>query len=411
MALWESVHSHLSDQMDTLEEMMMNKEKSQKTRYQRSFFLFVSAILILSMLVGCGPSAADLAAVDYAPEPGLDWEVSTPEEEGLDPDLVAKMYYDASNLDTIYSLLVVKNGKLIAEGYFNEGSIDQKYNMQSAGKSYLSALVGLAFDQGCLTDLDQPFLDYFPEYADQIEDPRKKEITIRHLLQMRSGYPWEESDRKTWETFIAGYFLDLMVDLPLTNDPGTEFHYSNLSPHYLGVIVDRACGIPLRTFAEEHLFSPLGAELGEWYTTASDDRYPMGSGTQHTTARDAAKFGLLYLNDGVFDGKRVISSDWVKDSFTRYTKYPTTDYTSLRIGPNWDQAGYGYQWWAIESGEYIYYAALGHGGQIIAVLEELDMVVVATADPFFLVHNDKAWKYEKQILNLVGDFIASLPSE
>jgi CubicO group peptidase (beta-lactamase class C family) len=378
---------------------------------QNIFVSFTIAIVLISSLAGCGPSLEDLAAVDYAPVPGRDLEVSTPQEEGLDPNLVAQMYYDAGKLNTIYSLLVVKNDKLIAEGYFNKGSIDQKYNMQSAGKSYISALVGLAFDQGCLTDLDQPFLDYFPEYADQIEDPQKEQITIRHLLQMRSGYPWEESDRKLWETFIAGYFLDLMVDMTLVNDPGTEFHYSNLSPHYLGVIVERACGTPLRTFAEEHLFSPLEAELGEWYTTASDDRYPMGSGTQHTTARDAAKFGLLYLNKGVFDGKQVISSDWVKDSLTRYTKNPTIDYTSLRIGPNFDQAGYGYQWWAIQSGDYIHYAALGHGGQIIAVLEESDLVVVATADPFFLVHNDKAWTYEKQILNLVGDFIASLPSE
>jgi CubicO group peptidase (beta-lactamase class C family) len=380
-------------------------------RRQKLLIILTSGVLILSALVGCGPSAEDLAAVDYTPLQGGDWEVSSPETEGLDPDMVAELYYDASKLNTIYSLLVVKNGKLTAEGYFNEGSIDQKYNLQSVGKSYISALVGLAFDQGCLTDLDQPFLDYFPEYADQIKDPRKEQITIRHLLQMRSGYPWEESDRKLWETFIAGYFLDLMVDMPLTNDPGTEFHYSNLSPHYLGVIVDRACGIPLRTFAEEYLFSPLGAELGEWYTTASDDRYPMGSGTQHVTARDAAKFGLLYVYDGVFDGNQVISSDWVQDSLTRYTINPSTDYTSLRIGPNFDQSGYGYQWWAIQSGEHHYYAALGHGGQIIAVLDDSDMVVVATADPFFLVHNDKAWKYEKQILNLVGDFIASLPSE
>jgi CubicO group peptidase (beta-lactamase class C family) len=360
-------------------------------------------------MVGCGPSPEDLAAIDYAPVPRDEWEVSTPEKQGLDPMLVAELYYDAGKLNSIYSLLIVKNGYLVAEKYFNDGSIDLKSNLQSVGKSYTSALVGLAFDQGCLTSLDQPYLDYFPEYADQIDDPRKKQITIRHLLQMRSGYPWEESDRDLWDTFIKGDFLGLMVHAPLVNDPGTEFHYSNLSSHYLGVIVDRACGTPLRTFAEEQLFEPLGAQLGEWYTTASDDRYPMGCGTIHATARDAAKFGLLYLDDGFFDERQVISSDWVHDSLASYTQNPRTG--TPRVGPNFVRTGYGYQWWSLQSGEHHYSAALGHGGQTIALLDEFDMVIVVTGDPFFLEHNANAWKYEKQLKNLVADFIASLPSE
>jgi len=372
-------------------------------------------ILLISILTfiisGCGPTLDDLAAVDYTPYSGDDWEVSIPEAEGLDPTLVAELYYDAAKLNTIYSLLIVKNGKLIAEKYFNEGANDLKSNLQSVSKSFTSALVGIAFDQGCLTNLDQPFLDYFPEYADQIDDPRKKEITIRHLLQMRSGYLWEESDPDLWQAFIEGDFLGLMVHAPLINDPGTEFHYSNLSSHYLGVIVDRACDTPLRTFAEEHLFAPLGAELGEWYTTASDDRYPMGCGGIHTTARDASKFGLLYLNEGVYDGKQVVSSEWVNDSLAIYTQNPSTDYLKNRVGPNFTWAGYGYQWWALKSGEHHYNAALGHGGQIIALLDEFDIVIVVTGDPFFLEHNANAWKYEKQLMNLMADFVASLPGE
>ena len=139
--------------------------------HQHSFFLIFSTILILSMLAACGPSPEDLAAVDYTPLAGGDWEVSSPEAEGLDSDMVAKLYYDAAKLDSIYSLLIVKNGYLVAEKYFNEGSIDLKSNIQSISKSYISALVGLALEQGCLNSLDQPFLDFFPKYADQIEDP------------------------------------------------------------------------------------------------------------------------------------------------------------------------------------------------------------------------------------------------
>jgi CubicO group peptidase (beta-lactamase class C family) len=152
-----------------------------------SFLLFTSTIVVLSMLVGCGPSTEDLEAVDYTPLSGDDWEVSTPAEQGLDPMLVAEMYYNAAELETIYSLLVIKNGYLIAEDYFNEGSVDQKDRLQSATKSYTSALVGIALEQGCLSSVDQKMLDFFPEVAGKITDPRKEQITIRNMLEMRAG--------------------------------------------------------------------------------------------------------------------------------------------------------------------------------------------------------------------------------
>jgi hypothetical protein len=111
------------------ERTMMNKEKNLAEGRQHSFLLFASAILILSILipsglVGCGPSTADLEAVDYIPLPGDDWKVSTPAEQGLDPKLVAELYHNAAELETLYGLVVVKNGHLIAEKYFNAGAVD-----------------------------------------------------------------------------------------------------------------------------------------------------------------------------------------------------------------------------------------------------------------------------------------------
>jgi len=162
---------------------------------QHSFFFFTSAILILSILVECGPRKEDLEAVEYTPLSGDDWKVSTPAEQGLDPMLVAELYLDATELETLYGLLVIKNGYLIAEGYFNDGSIEQVSSRQSVTKSYTSALVGIALDQGCLSDVDQKMMDFFPEFAGQIDDPRKEQITIRDMLQMRSGYPPGRSAR------------------------------------------------------------------------------------------------------------------------------------------------------------------------------------------------------------------------
>lgn len=105
-------------------------------RSQYSFILITSVILILSMLVGCGPSTEDLEAVEYTPLAGDDLKVSTPAEQGLDPMLVTELYYNADKLETLYSLMVIKNGHLIAEGYFNEGSVEQKDRLQSVTKSY-----------------------------------------------------------------------------------------------------------------------------------------------------------------------------------------------------------------------------------------------------------------------------------
>ena len=133
---------------------MANIKKNLTEEFQDYFLFFASAILILSMLVGCSPSPQELEAVDYTPLPGDDWEVSMPSEQGLDPMLVAELYYNAAHQDTLYSVLVIKDGTLIAEGYFNGGSVDQKTLLQSVSKSYISALVWIAIEEGCISGTD-----------------------------------------------------------------------------------------------------------------------------------------------------------------------------------------------------------------------------------------------------------------
>ena len=166
----------------------------------------------------------------------------------------------------------------------------------------------------------------------------------------------------------------------------------------------RACGTDLKSFGQEHLFAPLGVELGDW--TRDVDGYYIGMGDIEFTARDMAKFGLLYLNNGEYEGNQIIPADWVHDSLQPYTE----DAWDIRIGPHIRDIGYGYQWWSGRSGDHHYNFAWGHGGQLIVLLDELDMVVVVTADPFYGkdAHWD-SWKYEKANINLVCDFIYSLP--
>lgn len=362
---------------------------------------YTFAILGLTIMIACSPSKEDLNSVDYTPIIREEWPVSTPEEQGLDARLVAKMYLNAAELETLYSLLVIKNGYLVAEDYFREGSVDQKDRLQSVTKSFTSALVGIAIGQGCLSSVDQKMLDFFPEIADEITDSRKYDITLRNLLEMRAGFPREEDDQALWNGLLSGYYPPLIEDFPLVSDPGTRFHYSNLSSNWLGIIVDRSCGMHLKAFAEKNLFSMLDVEPGDWGQDA--EGHNNGCGDLHLAPRDAAKFGLAYLNDGMYEGKQIIPADWVDASLQTYSK---NEAFVKRIG-DFRDIGYGYHWWSANARDYHVNFAWGHGGQLIVLVDELDMVIVTTSYPFWLEHNDQSWKHEKAIITMVSEFITS----
>lgn len=377
-----------------------------KTRAIRARLPWVVLVMALTLatLAGCGPSAEELAAVDYTPLDGGDWPVSTPAEQGLDPQRVAELYHNAADVETIQALLVIKDGQLIAEDYFHGGSIDGQQRIQSVTKSFTSALTGIALEEGCLSSLDQKMMDFFPELAGRIKDPRKEQITIRQMLQMRAGYPWEESSPELFDLLYRGFRPSNLVDVPLARDPGSDHDYSNLTSHLVGVVVARACDTDLRTLAEEHLFEPLDIELGDWITDWVGNYN--GHADMYMTARDMAKFGLLYLNDGAYNGEQLVPAAWVRESVQSYSE----DAWDYRVGRNFDNVGYGYQWWIIPAGDHPYYLAWGHGGQQIAVVDDLDLVVVVKADPLFGQHGDEPWQQEKANLNLVADFIAGLPN-
>jgi CubicO group peptidase (beta-lactamase class C family) len=384
---------------------MSSMEKHLAKGPRQTSLHLVAAILILaaSGLAGCGASPEEPAAVDYAPLAADGWEISTPAEQGLDPALVAELYRDAADLDRLYGLLVVKNGTLIAEKYFNEGSVGQQARIQSATKSVTSALVGIALERGCLTSLERKMLDSFPEVAGRITDARKEQITIRQMLQMRAGYPWEETHPDLWEGLLSGHYPRLVEEFPLTADPGTEFQYSNLTSNWLGIIVDRACGMHLKAYAEEHLFGPMGVEAGEWGTDW--DGHNNGCGDLHLTARDMAKFGQLYLDGGAYQGNQIVPADWVRDSLQTYSEDAWDNIGRFR------DIGYGYHWWRATAGDHDVNFAWGHGGQLIVLVDEFDMVVVTTADPFWLQSDGESWKHEKATISLVADFVSSLPSD
>jgi len=370
------------------------------------FVLFALSLVSCDSVFGFGPSEAELLAVDYTPLDHEDWPASTPEAVGLDPLDVARLYYDAARLETIYGLLVVKDGYLIAEDYWHGSGSWDKTHLQSVTKSITGALVGIALAQGFIGSLDEKMMDYFPELVDDITDSRKMDITIRQLLQMRAGYPWEEATPELYDLlYNQGFHVTDLVNVPLVRDPGTGHDYSNLSSHVLGIIVSRATGMDLLDYAQENLFDAIDVVPKDWMWMWDD--YRAGFIGVEISGREMARFGQLYLDGGVFGGEQVVPAAWVEDSLKTYSE----DAWDYRIGGNVDDMGYGYQWWSLRSGDHNYNMAWGHGGQVIMVVHDLNMVVVLKADPYMQQSSDESWKNERANINLVADFIARLPAE
>jgi len=367
----------------------------------KKYLILSLLLLLLNCKTPTDNNADPLIDINYEPIKRNDWEVSTPEAQGLDPLLIQKLYNDANGIDHIYSVLVIKNNKLVSEHYFNGYDIDDKNLIQSATKSYFSTLVGIALDHGCLTSLDQKMMDFFPEYTSLIEDQRKFDITLRQLLQMRSGYPSDESPEYS-HLIQPGDLLSAIVNYPLVGSPGTVFEYTNVSPHTLGVIVSRACNIALENFIETYLFTPLGVDMDFVFWDPYGNLLPVFS----ATPRGFAKYGMLYLNGGEFNGIQVVPSEWVDETLQVYTE----NIHMIDVSPNFSEMGYGYHWWVKKSGNHHYFFAAGQGGQMIVLLRDLDMLIVTTAY-HFQGDSGSSWKTTSAIFSLVGDYIASLPGD
>ncbi len=366
----------------------------------------------LSLASACTSSRTNAKAVNYTPIVREDWPVSTPAEQGVDPTLVADLYADATELETLFGLLLVQNDQLIAEGYFNRSSIDDANDRMSTTKSFVSAATGKALEKGCLPSLDEKMIDYFPKYADKIRDQRKADISVRQLLQMRSGYPWEGREAKYAHALfvVKDYNWEAhLLDFELLSTPGTKFAYSNVTSHFLGAVISTACDTDLLTFTQEQVLSPLEATAVDWHRATDGHRF--GAFGLFITARDMAKFGSMYLHGGEFRGRRVLPEQWVRDSLERYSEdINFTGWFSSKLGSYFRDLGYGYQWWSATVGDHHVDFAWGHGGNLIVLVRDLNMIVVTAADPLYDAPEEQGWQYEGAVIDVVGKFIDSLPA-
>ncbi len=270
------------------------------------------------------------------------------------------------------AFLVVHKGRLVEERYLRGHDRESAQNTFSVSKSFASALVGLAIRDGLL-ELDAPITRFLPELAER--DPRFSEITVKNLLDMQSGirysgdvrFPFVNSDDP-----LIYYHPDLesvvLARTSIATPPGT-FQYNNYNPPLVGLILRRTTGLPVGEYLERELWGPLGAEHAAGWTVDDHGMERMESGF-HARARDLARFGLLYLNRGLAQDRRVLPEAWVLESTAHSERLELDQYD----GRSWV---YHAGWWIVPRPDGpADFCAIGRYGQFIYVSPQHDTVFV-----------------------------------
>ena len=272
----------------------------------------------------------------------------------------------ALRLPRLHSLLISHRGELVFEEYYNGADSRRPANMKSASKSVISALIGIAIDEGHIKSVEDPITKYFPEYIFNQTDPDKQLITIENLLTMQSGLE-TTSNRNYGKWVLSENWVEFVLNQPLVAKPGTRMLYSTGSTHLLSAILTRASGINTKEFAQKHLASQLGYSMTYW--SRDPQGIYFGGNDMEMTPRQMLAFGELYLNKGVHEGRQIIPTNWVKESYRPHV-----------LSPRGQGRYYGYGWWLRDLAGMLVPVAWGYGGQLIFVVEPMDLVVVATSD-------------------------------
>ena len=285
------------------------------------------------------------------------------------PLVLAKMEEEIINntLDGTESVLVAKNGEIVYENYFNGFFATTPHDMRSASKSISSAIIGIAIDDGIIESVDEPLYEFIPKKYRYTTDSLKSRIKLSDLLTMSSGIIVMEDDYQQSDDW-----LKTVLEPSLKYGPGDVTDYKSADPYLTGIYLSERLKIPLEFYIENRLFSPLGIHNYIMNTDDTEERPYFGGGL-HLTPRDMLKFGQLYLNKGVWNGNRILSEEWVNESFKVHTRLEDVS----------DKNEYGYFWWhntyEVDGEKIKSIEARGAGGQYIFVIPGLDAVVVITS--------------------------------
>ncbi len=274
---------------------------------------------------------------EYWPTDG--WRTCRPEEVGMDSGRLKKVFEYAANPNiTTQGIAIIKNGYVVGEAYLNNFTMQSRHESYSMAKSFASALIGIAIDKGFINGVDERVSKFYPEWQKPGIPETKKEMILRHLLTMTSGLQWNEKDyyrdRSQNDVFkmieARGDYIQYVLNRPVAHEPGDHWNYSSGDSMLLSGIIEKSTNMSAFKFGMRYLFQPMGLTDIIWL------RDPAG----HTitawgiqgTVREFAKFGYLYLKEGLWESRYLISSHWVKESLR-----PVSE----------DIKQYGYQWWRL----------------------------------------------------------------
>jgi CubicO group peptidase (beta-lactamase class C family) len=327
-----------------------------------------AASLLIALASGVAPAGA--GSVAKGPfEPGSDWEVVAPGDVGMDSYTLnwSRVYAFQEGRNT-QGVVVVRHDAIAAEWYAPGRGPDSWGASWSMAKSFTSALIGIAIEDGLIPSVDEPLATYYPHWAGTPRDA----ITLRHVLQQASGLHWNEEYDPDAGPIEESEIIQLVLfqpdelayvsDLQYESEPGTVFNYSSGNTMLLSGVIEQATGMSVAEYAQQELFGPIGIDQVEWWQDAAG--HTLTYCCLDMPSRDFARMGLLFLNDGMWGDEPVVPAQWVVDSTTP--------------SPAFD--GYGYQWWLEGNMNDRLpddtYAAEGHDGQFIYVIPSLDLVVV-----------------------------------
>lgn len=324
-----------------------------------------------------------------------------PSQHPIDLGLIDSMEARIQNqtFKSITSIVVLYEGDLLLERYYNGANRETKHDTRSATKTITSAVAGIALEDGYLESLDQPLSDFYDLSEFQNYSPLKDQVTIRHLLTMSSGFEGFDFDPNSIGNEENMYPQDNWVawalNLPMADrEPGEEWAYFTAGVVLLGDILDQKVPGGLEAYTERRLFGPLGIEDYRWQQT------PQGVGNTAgglgLRSLDLAKFGQVYQNVGRWNGKQVLPEDWVENSLQQHFVLP------------FDGLSYGFLFWhknyQVQQQRYEVYACSGNGGNKVFILQNIPAVVVITATAYNTnyMHQQADQLMEKYILPAIS---------
>ena len=332
-------------------------------------------ILIFSfMLTTCLTENLKMPFKTYTPSNlGDGWVIGKPDDRDINMDRneLKKIYeyiHEDDNIWQIRSLLVFRNGKLIAESYMKDnGDRTNLRPIWSCTKQVTGILAGIAIENGNI-HLDKTISDYLPQQVSSSQYAEKSTISIENLLMMESGINWDNDD-DTSELLSekTSNSLDYVLSHDMHSTPGTKFNYNDGDPHIVSAIIQETTGETMRDWARKVLFDKIGITRLQW--AAYKDGITIGAFGILTTPRELAKIGQLVLNHGAWDGAQIVSTDWIKQMTEPKVSFSKTSDADI---------SFGYYWWK-ESIRNIS-VMWGHGGQFIFLNEDKNLMMVTTAE-------------------------------